>query len=64
MNGALLSGLVGLWVLAQVFKGQALQRLGIIGSGVTSDSSSAAPGAGGSGGGFSQGTQTKIPGSA
>lgn len=40
MNGAALAIVTGVWVLAQLFKGQALQRLGIIGSGVASSSSS------------------------
>lgn len=62
MNGAVLSIGFGIWVLAQLFKGQALQRLGIIGSGVASDSSSSKSGSGS--GTFEQGTNTKIPGSA
>lgn len=47
MNGAALAIVSGLWVLAQVFRGQALQRLGIVGSGVASSSSAtpSAPGA-------------------
>lgn len=44
MNGAALAMLAGVWILAQVFRGQALQRLGIVGSGVAS-SSSATPSA-------------------
>lgn len=62
MNGAALAIGAGLWVLAQIFKGQALQRLGITGSGVASDSSASPTGKGS--GTFEQGTQTKIPGSA
>lgn len=43
MNGAALAIGVGIWVLAQIFKGQALQRLGVIGPPIGSSSSSAPP---------------------
>lgn len=59
MNGAALAVVAGVWVLAQVFRGQALQRLGIVSGGV------ATPTKGGSGstyngpaGGFEGQTQS------
>lgn len=47
VNGKLLLIVAGVWVLAQVFGGDALGRLGIAGSGTKPKTTQSGPGAGG-----------------